>query len=256
MSIDMFGAGVVPLVPGFAKTALVEELPGDEGHDHEAEVIIGTNQPDDIVTGGGPQQIWGLNGADTIHAGGGPDVIDGGNGTDSVFAGGGPDTVDGGNGNDYLSGGGGPDDLNGGNGDDVLIGGMAPDILTGGLGADVFVYRAASDAPAHGEGDSHAPGEDDGHHDDDGGGGPGSSGQETITDFEPGKDQIDFSAFGTVAGLSDDPGAYLIWAVQQGEDTMLYVDTDGSVDGDHPAEIGILLLGVEASSLTVDDFIL
>jgi len=34
------------------------------------------------------------------------------------------------------------------------------------------------------------------------------------------------------------------------------VDTNGTVDGDHPAEMSILLLGVEAATLTIDDFIL
>lgn len=192
-------------------------------------------------------------------AGGWLDVTD--NWDDIFFAllgDGGPDDVDGGNGEDYVFGGGGPDNLNGGNGNDIMIGCMGPDLLTGGRGADTFVFRSASEAPAHHQG------EDDDHHetgdhaapDHDGcGGSSGSDGQETITDFEIGKDVIDLGALETVAGFSDDPAIHQAWAVQDGDNTMLYVDTNGSLKGDHPAEMGILLLDVEATSLTSDDFL-
>ncbi|WP_407066400.1 hypothetical protein [Jannaschia seohaensis] len=39
----------------------------------------------------------------------------------------------------------------GGNGADILVGGRGTDMLTGGNGPDVFVYKAAQDAPGHGE---------------------------------------------------------------------------------------------------------
>lgn len=257
--------------PVFGLTAEDDE---GGGHDHEPTIISGTNKADEITAGGGPQEILGLNGADTVYAGGGPDVIRGQNGMDSLFAQGGPDMVFGGNGADYLHGGGGPDVLYGGNGDDILIGCMAADILTGGRGADTFVYRSASEAPAHGEDDDHGDdtgghdggtgghdggsgGHDggEGGHDGCGGGDHDSAGQETITDFKPGTDHIDLSAIGTVMYLSTDPMENAAWLVQQGDDAMLYVDTDGSIEGDHPAEMGILLLGVESTAVTVDDFI-
>ena len=55
--------------------------------------------------------------------------------------------------------------------------------------------------------------------------------------------------------FADEPAADGIWAVQQGEDTMIFVDTDGSIAGDHPAEMGILLLGVDATTLSSSDFL-
>ncbi len=232
----------------------------EDGHDEEPEIVLGTNRADEIRTGGGPQRILAGNGGDTVWAGGGPDIVEAGNGEDTVYAQGGPDTVFGGNGDDYLHGGGGPDALDGGRGDDILIGCVAADILTGGPGDDVFVYRAANEAPAHGaEGEDHEDGGHDGGggggEDIDGCGGAEGGGQETITDFGTGVDLFDFSAIGTVTLFADGPEADAVWAVQQGEDTMLYVDTDGSVSGEHPAEMSILLLEVDAATLSEADFI-
>lgn len=227
----------------------------DDGHDEAPTIVLGTNKADTISTGGGPQHILSGNGADTVRAGGGPDLVEAGNGDDTVEGQGGPDTVFGGNGDDILDGDGGPEALDGGRGDDILIGGVAADILTGGKGDDTFVYRSASEAPAHGgeDGGHDDGGHDDGGHDD---GGSEGGGQETITDFGTGADVIDLSAFGTVTFFADGPQAGAVWAVQQGDDTMLLVDTDGSVAGDHPAELAILLLNVDASTLSAADFIL
>lgn len=241
----------------------VKPLAHEDAHEDEPELVLGTNRPDEITTGGGPQRILAGNGPDQVRAGGGPDVVEAGNGDDTVYAEGGPDIVYGGNGDDYLHGGGGPDTLDGGNGNDTLIGCMGPDILTGGRGDDIFVFRSPNEAPAHGEGghdQGDLGGETDGHdgedgHDGCGAGGSGSGGQETITDFKPGADVIDVSEIGTVEAFAGDPAEFSIWAVQQGEDTMLYVDTDGSIDGEHPAEMSILLLDVDAALLSADDFI-
>lgn len=213
----------------------------DDGHDEEPLLVEGTNHPDEIITGGGPQFILAGNGRDTIRAGGGPDIIEAGNGDDEVFAEGGPDKVWGGNGNDFIDGGGGPDTIDGGRGNDTIIGGAAADVLTGGPGRDVFVYRSASEASGHG---NHEEEEDS----DDGS-------PETITDFRVGTDVFDFSAIGTVASFSEGPQERAVWAVQQGSNTMLYVDTNGSLEGDHPAEMQVLLLDVVAADLSVDDFI-
>ncbi|WP_116134723.1 calcium-binding protein [Tropicimonas sp. IMCC34043] len=188
----------------------------DDGHDDAPEIVLGTNQPDTIDAGGGPQEIYGLNGGDVIHAGGGPDVVYGGNGPDHLFGEGGPDT------------------LVGGNGPDILVGGRGMDTLTGGNGPDTFVYTAAQDVPGHGHGEG-------GH-------------RETITDFDPASDMFDFSAM-DLDGYSEDAEAFHAWAEQSGQDGILYVDTDGDLTGMHPAEMSILLVGVDVTVLSDDNFI-
>lgn len=192
-------------------------------HDEEATTVNGTNKPDTIDQGGGPQRIYALNGDDDVSAGGGPDIIDGGNGDDTLFGEGGPDTI------------------NGGNGDDVITGGVGPDMLTGGRGHDTFVFLSGSDAPAQGEGEAEA----------------GSDHQpETITDFEAGVDQLDFSAFGTLTSFSQSgPTAYAIWVEQDGSDAVIELDLNGNVDGEHPAEMSVVLTNVDAASLSAHDFL-
>ncbi|MGE0222494.1 MAG: hypothetical protein AB7F35_03750 [Acetobacteraceae bacterium] len=76
----------------------------------------------------------------------------------------GADTLNGGAGSDWLDGGTGNDTLLGGGGGDVLIGGAGRDILTGGEGADAFRFTATNEGP------------------------------DTITDFNPLEDLLEFSA--------------------------------------------------------------
>ena len=231
----------------------------DDGHDddHGVTIIHGTNQADEIVTKGGPQHVIFGNGGDAVSTGGGPDIIETGNGKDTLDAGGGPDKAMGGNGKDIVEGGCGPDILVGGNGKDVLIGGKGPDMLTGGHGADLFVYTAMSDAPAHGgdHGEDHG-----GDHEDEGGDSDGGtcSGppRETITDFEIGSDKIDLRMLPNVSAFSDEPVAYSVWVEQAGDDAMVMIDLNGSVEGGHAAEMAILLEQIDASALSADDFIL
>lgn len=229
----------------------------DDDHDHQVTVVEGTNMSDIILAGGGPQEIFGLNGNDTIRAGGGPDIVHGGNGSDLLKGQGGPDVMYGGNGKDILQGGPGPDILEGGNGADILIGGIAADTLTGGAGPDTFVFLAASEAPGHGSDadghDDHDGGNGCGGHDD--GGDAGGPPRETITDFNLGLDVIDFSAIETVTGFSDAAAGGTVWAEQVGDDTVLRVDTDGNISGGAPEEMYIVLLDVDAASLSADDFI-
>jgi hypothetical protein len=238
----------------------------DEGHDDHG---------DDH--GGGSAVIVGTQFDDLIEAGGGRQTISTGNGQDEVWAGGGPDAVDSGNSKDLLMGEGGPDVLVGGNGKDVLIGGAGPDHLTGGRGADVFVYTATSDAPSRGGsggGDDHGDDHSGGHEDHEAssliaaqeeGGEDGSDGgshggelagrMETITDFNTANDRIDFSAFSLDLQMADGPQARAIWAEEHMDGAMLYLDTDGQVSGGTPAELSILLLGVNAASLDIEHFV-
>ena len=244
------------LLKGSAGKVVFLSTEEEDDHDHVPEVVYGTNKSDVINTGGGPQHIIAGNGDDYVSAGGGPDVVDGGNGQDILTGGGGPDSMNGGNGDDVLIGGPGPDTLSGDNGDDVLTGGEGPDMLTGGRGADTFVYLERSDAPARGDEDEHEGGEgEEGGHEDDGheDGGPKV---ETITDFKAGVDKIDFTAFDNLVAFSPDvPTENAIWVEQVGDDTVVMVDLMNGVDGDHPAEMSILLVGVNANDLSAVDFL-
>lgn len=215
-------------------------------HDeHDPVYVYGTNQADNISLSGGPQYVLAGNGDDYVSAGGGPDTVEGQNGKDLILGGGGPDRLIGGNGNDVILGGGGPDQLFGGNGDDILDGGAAFDILTGGHGADVFVFAAHSEEDGGHEADGHE--ENTEVHDEP---------SEIITDFKPGVDKIDLSNFEGVDTFSYEPAKYAIWVEQDGDNAVTYVDTNGDLGGEHPAELSIMLLDVQASSLSASDFIL
>lgn len=115
----------------------------------------------------------GKGGNDRLTGGAGDDILIGDGDVMTDSAKGGADTLDGGDGNDWLYGdgrtsaatvSGGADKLYGGAGADHLMGGGGNDLLEGGAGADWFVF---------------APG----------------SGADEITDFTPGVDHIDLSAF-------------------------------------------------------------
>ncbi|MFC2998347.1 calcium-binding protein [Falsiroseomonas tokyonensis] len=95
----------------------------------DAEVRIGTWQGD-MIMGDNDQQI--------IIAGGGDDYAFGGGGSDMILGGDGRDMIHGGDGDDTLAGNGGRDVVDGGAGDDVVIWspGDGADILTGGSGTD------------------------------------------------------------------------------------------------------------------------
>ena len=115
--------------------------------------------------------------------------------------------------NDTLDGGAGNDSLTGGNGDDFLIGGNGNDTLTGGNGNDHFVFNFAPNATTN---------------------------KDTIIDFEPGTDELQFSkAIFTKLGSVGELTAAEFWSGTAARDTSdriiynestgaLYYDADGT----------------------------
>ncbi len=147
--------------------------------------------------------------------GGASAIVAGGLGADAVTAGSGGDTLSGGAGDDSLQGGGGDDALDGGNGNDTIDGGAAADQIIGGIGVDLL-----------------SGGDNDQANDTLSGNGKGPDGSidtfrfvnlfgnDTVTDFEDGVDQVVLD----ITGLS---GAAQVFANDSGADHVLTVVVDG-----------------------------
>ena len=102
---------------------------------------------DNIVGGGGFDDINGNMGNDTLSGGDGTDWVVGGKDNDSLSGGAdydlvygnlGNDTCNGDDGDDIVRGGQGNDIVNGGAGNDYVSGDKGDDTMTGGAGADIF----------------------------------------------------------------------------------------------------------------------
>ncbi len=126
------------------------------------DTVTGGDGNDTMGGGVREDELYGGMGDDLIY--GGPsdhsDTVSGGDGVDTIFAGGGDDSIDGGAGADELFNGAGNDTVNGGDGADTIWGGPNDDLLSGGSGVDLFAFT-------------------------------GSSGADTISDFEAGIDLIE-----------------------------------------------------------------
>ena len=176
-----------------------------------------------------PRHLTGTAGADTLAGRDGNDVLTGGLGADALSGGLGHDTLVGddgdatvnnadegndllygGRGDDLLFGDGGDDALYGNAGNDTLDGGAGTDTLSGGAGADTFVFAA-------------------GH------------GADTITDFTPGADRIDLSAFADLDGLAS------LTLTAAGSDTVLDLSAHGGGT--------VRLQGIAAADLLAADFL-
>ena len=201
------------------------DLTGTDGNDKIFGSLSGDNQLDGrggndwMVSYSGDDQIQGGDGDDTINSGWGDDTLDGGDGDDLMDGGQGDDTMsggdgddamygdddkplkfnsygddlmDGGDGDDMIFGQNGEDTLIGGAGDDTLDGGNDNDILSGGSGSDVFVF------------DNH-------------------DGQDVITDFQPGEDQLAFNGI-------QNPGQLGV-TVQEGNTVITYGETTVTLQG-------------------------
>jgi serralysin len=156
----------------------------------------------------------------------GNDTLNGENGNDAILGLAGNDTLNGDNGNDVLDGGGGIDTLIGGNGDDMLFGSVGIDTLMGGNGDDSLDGGAGDDSLTGGKGPDQFVFN-------------AGFGDDVITDFEN-NDVIQFED-----GLFQDAQAVLAASQQVGEDTVITAGTNT-----------VTLLGVQASSLQEDDFLI
>ena len=204
---------------------------------------------DDIDGGAGHDTLLGGAGNDTLRGGSGDDYVDGGDGNDVMFlaAGDGNDTLAGGAGNDSLQvspmGFNGPQavEVQGGDGDDAismgaLVDGTQTVLASGGAGQDTYYFQNGDSARGL-----------------------------TITDFEAGaggdriglEGLLDYSAnqIGAYEGgnpFSPDQG--YVRVVQDGANTLLQYDEDGAAGGAYGWRTAAVLLDVDASTLTADNF--
>jgi Ca2+-binding RTX toxin-like protein len=117
-----------------------------------------------------------------------------------------------------INGGTGNDFIDGGDGNDLIIGGLGVDTLTGGNGNDTFSFASLKDL------------------------GLGAN-QDVITDFTVGEDTLNFKGFkgwSFDAAATEATGAKQLWAVVQGNDTIVYGNSGGTLAED----FSIKLLGV------------
>jgi len=144
-------------------------------------------------------QISGDSNEGTSQRGGrGDDVLTGGNGDDTLKGRAGDDTLNGGEGNDRLKGGAGDDTLKGGSGDDVL---------KGGRGSDTFQFNPAN----------------------------AQEGNDTIRDFEVGKDSIELNLKDVIASTPDGGDGFQVSDLDApGSGWSLSANANGDVQVNHP----------------------
>ncbi len=189
-----------------------DTMAGDGGND----TLIGETGNDSMDGGTGNDILVGREHDDTIRGGDGADTLYGGVDEDLLVGNDGDDNINGGSDNDTLFGGSGADTLAGNNG---------TDLMSGGSGRDVFVFETIDHSP-HG------------------------SSRDTISDFQPGEDQIDLSGFsGTLTFVTSYSGT--VGEVRfSSANERLYID----LDGDSASDVSIDLTGV--TTIVASDLIL
>ncbi|MFU8776393.1 MAG: calcium-binding protein [Roseovarius sp.] len=244
---------------GNAGNDLLAGGPGDD-------VILGGAGHDRIGGGPGADRLDGQAGNDTIGGGMGDDVLFGGEGDDVQSGGPGNDLLEGGAGNDILAGSFDQDTVRGGDGDDTIGGGPGRDLLIGGAGDDQIGGGEGNDTLLGGSGDDFLAG---GGRNDLLDGGPGhdtlngGAGHDTLTGGA-GADVFVFNAF--ISGERD-----VIVDFTVGTDRIRLAGVEGQgragrfqaldiQDTDAGALLRhmdheILFAGVDADSLSLDDFI-
>lgn len=202
---------------------------GDDGlQGHAGADVLEGGDGHDVLSGGADNDILkGETGRDWLHGDGGDDRLEGGTQNDRAFGGLGADTLLGGGGRDRLFGEGDADRMEGGAGNDMLRGGQADDVLSGNAGDDRLGGGGGRDRLTGGNGDDVMTG---------GGArdvfvfnGRRDQGDDTVTDFEDGRDRIE------VAGLS-----FADVTVTGGADALVTLDglTTITLTGVAAAQIG------------------
>ena len=188
------------------------------GFDNRIELGAGN----DLVTAAaGDDTLLGMAGDDSLTGGSGNDRLGGSSGNDTLIGDHGNDLIEGGPGNDVIWADNATpileaaedDSVSGGSGDDLIRLGYGRDTVTGGTGADVFQFQTAL------------------------------SGAHLLTDFETGRDQLQFSAatLGFVlpsgaldpalfafGGATAAEAQFVLWAEDDGAVSHLVWDPDGT----------------------------
>ena len=186
-----------------------DTLSGGAGND-----VLRGNEGDDVISGGaGNDELIGGRGDDIVEGGDGDDFVGGAKGDDTLLGGAGDDELRGAQGEDNLQGGEGNDLLRGGMDSDILNGGAGDDTLAGGRGADTFIQDFSE------------------------------LGNDTIKDFNPDVDVIDFKGFDGEISVSVVDGGTLISA---GEGKSLFFEKVT------PDQLGASNVSVEGQPLTAD----
>lgn len=238
------------------------DILNSDGGKGRVDFEIGDDGNDFFRTGSNTDFVSGLGGDDQIRLGKGNDVGLGGDGNDQIQGNRGQDILKGGAGNDHLSGGRGTDDLDGGEGQDVLLGGRGKDDLNGGAGNDFLAGGRGTDDLVGGDGNDALRG---GLGDDDLDGGAGRDlliggrGDDTLSGGED-ADVFRFTARNGSDTITDfTQGEDIIQIKMRGFDEFYDLEhrisdsDDGAVL--HLRGTDIILEGIEAHSLTEDDFL-
>ncbi|MEM9350515.1 MAG: fasciclin domain-containing protein [Pseudomonadota bacterium] len=131
--VSTFDNGVVVPIDQLLLPVVIElDEVGTEG----ADIVVGSDEDDEVFLFGD---------LDVFSGGGGNDTADGGPGSDLLFGGEGDDSLVGGQDFDWLSGGQGEDTLRGGDGEDLLEGGLRDDSLFGGNQEDLLIGDKGND---------------------------------------------------------------------------------------------------------------
>jgi len=198
--------------------------------DASAQHIDARGGDDTAFGGGGDDTVIGNIGNDLLYGQAGNDIVTGDAGLDSLYGGSGDDTITGGNDADQIWGGSGADFLNGLAGDDIIVGGFGADRLLGGTGSDTFRMLDLRDT------------------------------NDSVADFQTGIDKLDLSALDADGSTATDDAfvwggttrtAHGVWLASDGQNTMVFADTDGNID---TAEFMVKLLTV--STIAAGDVML